>query len=153
MRIDGDWFDVSIRNLSSRGLMAKTNAAVSHRSYVELHRGDHTVIGRVVWTRGEHFGLRTQDRIDIAGMMGRTQAGRFQQSTSGASMTIERRAKPRDGSMRSAAYRAELSRAFGSKFQFIAIGAAGAFASVAVAVAIARLLHGAVAPTMAALGG
>lgn len=150
MRIDGDWFDVSIRNLSSRGLMAKTNAAVTQRSYVELHRGDQTVIGRVVWTRGDLFGLRTQDRIDIAGMMGRAQTGRVEQSTAGTAMVIERRAKPRDGS---SSDRAELSRAFGAKFQFIAIGAAGAFASVAAAAAIARLLHGAVAPTMAALGG
>jgi hypothetical protein len=153
MRIGGAWVDVSIRNLSARGLMAKSTADVAQRTYVELHRGTQIIVGRVVWSRDGHFGLRAQDHIDINGMMGRTQSANDAGPPCAATGWPERRAKPREMSAQAIAATAERNRMYGNYFQFIAIGAAALSGSVAAAAAVAGLLQRAFAPAVSALGG
>lgn len=65
MRRDGGWVDVSIRNLSSRGMMIHSDHAVERGTYVEVRRGAHAVIGRVMWRKDLTFGMHTQDRLDV----------------------------------------------------------------------------------------
>ena len=36
-----------------------------HGSYVELRRGARIIIGRVMWANQDHFGLSTQDQLDV----------------------------------------------------------------------------------------
>jgi len=150
MRIDGEWIDVSIHNVSSRGLMARAGAEVGQRSYVELRRGDQIVIGRVAWSQDGYFGLRAQDRIDITGMLGTAAAA--DRRSDAASGWIERRTTPRDPAP-PRDRDGDGSRAFGRRFQFILIGAAGASGCAAAATAVFRMLQAAILPAMSALGG
>ena len=71
MRLDGGWVDVSIRNLSSRGLMIHSAHPVERGTYVEVRRGAHAMIGRAVWRKGRTFGLHTQDRLDVEAIIAR----------------------------------------------------------------------------------
>lgn len=69
MRVGEKWTDVTILNISSRGLMARTTTVPPARSFVEIRRGPNVVIvGKVVWSDDRHFGIRTQDRIGISMM-------------------------------------------------------------------------------------
>ena len=65
MRSDGGWVTVCIRNISAHGLMGQTGMPPPPGSYIEIHRGAHTIIGRTAWSRGRKFGVRTQDALDI----------------------------------------------------------------------------------------
>lgn len=69
MRCGADWGDVLIHNMSSRGLLATADMPCPRGTVVEIRRIDHVVIGRVVWQNGSYFGIRTQDRIDIDGIV------------------------------------------------------------------------------------
>ena len=65
MRLGGSWRDVCVRNISSRGMLLQSSFELSRGTYVEVHRGCHAIVGRVVWAEGECFGVHTQDSIDI----------------------------------------------------------------------------------------
>lgn len=58
-----------IHNLSSHGLLVGSDGAPAPGTYVDIRRGRHVIIGRVVWRKGRIFGVRTQDRLDLAGLM------------------------------------------------------------------------------------
>jgi len=67
---DGDgWRDATICNLSSRGLMAKCSASPAKGAYIELCYRGICIVGRVAWSQGSRFGVRTQDKIDIASLL------------------------------------------------------------------------------------
>lgn len=74
IRIDGKWLDASIRNLSARGLMIDSNAAIDRGTYVEVRRGRHIVVGRAMWRKGRQVGIRAQDRIDLDGIVSHPEA-------------------------------------------------------------------------------
>ena len=69
MRVGAAWRDARILNLSSRGLMIKAErAAAAAATTLELRRGRHVIIARVMWTprpplRAAHAG-RAADRGD-----------------------------------------------------------------------------------------
>lgn len=69
MRVTTDWADVTICNVSSRGLMAKCNKAPARGSYVEIRQRGACIVGRVAWSQGMRFGIRTQDPIDISALL------------------------------------------------------------------------------------
>jgi len=59
------WSDACILNVSSRGLMIHTGRPVARGAQVELRRGDHVIVARVVWREGGRAGLRSDDRLPI----------------------------------------------------------------------------------------
>ena len=69
MRCGAEWSDVSIHNMSSRGLLASAAVACPRGTVIEIRRIDHVIVGRVVWQKDSYFGVRTQDRIDIDGIV------------------------------------------------------------------------------------
>ena len=69
MRHGADWGDVLIHNMSSRGLLAAAETPCPRGTVIEIRRIHHVIIGRVVWQKGAYFGVRTQDRIDIDGIV------------------------------------------------------------------------------------
>lgn len=69
MRVSAEWIDVTIGNVSSRGLMAKCAEPPAKGSYVEIRQRGCCIIGRVAWSHGLRFGIRTQDRIDLATLL------------------------------------------------------------------------------------
>ena len=65
MRHGSSWSDACILNVSSRGLMIHTGRPISHGSRVEIRRGEHVIVARVVWRDGGRAGLRAEDRVPI----------------------------------------------------------------------------------------
>jgi len=65
MRLGARWSDVCILNMSSRGLMARSADAPLPGSYVEMRRGTHIIVARVVWTDEQRFGATTQDVLPL----------------------------------------------------------------------------------------
>lgn len=65
MRDADGWRDVTICNVSSRGMMIKASPPPPSGAFIELRRNDVCVVGQVKWTKGICFGIRAQDRIDL----------------------------------------------------------------------------------------
>jgi hypothetical protein len=65
MRRGGVWSDVCIVNIASRGLGLQAANPPERGDYVEICRGVHVVIGRVVWSSERRFGVQTQGTIPI----------------------------------------------------------------------------------------
>ena len=92
MRFGTSWTNITILNISSRGLMARADALPSNRSYVEIRRGQNaTIVGKVVWHDDRHFGIRTQDRISLSMMAD----GATPPPDRPHDPSVERRAEPR----------------------------------------------------------
>jgi hypothetical protein len=136
MRAGADWTDVVIHNMSSRGLLASSSPVCRPGTVIEIRRIHHIVVGRVVWQKGAFFGVRTQDPIDIQGIVtAQPPAHKPQRSDAGED---DRRAVRRVP----AAEREAQSRRFASAFQFVvliaAVGAAALFAAQEVGSVLSR---------------
>lgn len=136
MRAGADWTDVVIHNMSSRGLLASSSPVCRPGTVIEIRRIHHIVVGRVVWQKGAFFGVRTQDPIDIQGIVtAQPPAHKPQRSDAGDD---DRRAVRRVP----AAEREAQSRRFASAFQFVvlivAVGAAALFAAQEVGSVLSR---------------
>jgi hypothetical protein len=59
------WSDACILNISSRGLLIQTNRSAPQGSFVELRRGDHLIVARVVWRAGTRTGLSASERLPV----------------------------------------------------------------------------------------
>ena len=129
MRIGASWRDVSILNISSRGLMIHSAQPPSQGAYLEVWRGRHAIIARVVWAREQRFGVRTQDPLSVEAIVrepdkSAPDARRSQEAP------VERR---QTGSRaRSSKERHEHSRMFGRAFEFAFVAIGGLFAALAV---------------------
>ncbi len=84
---DAGWFDATIRNVSTRGLMMETLDPPPKGTFVEIRRGSCCIIGQVRWVHGARFGIRSQDRINARALMEEPQ---------GKPQSGDRRAEPRD---------------------------------------------------------
>lgn len=65
MRYGASWKDICILNLSSRGMMVRSSNTPLPGSYVEVRRGQHVIVARVVWSGDQKFGVLTQDRLPV----------------------------------------------------------------------------------------
>lgn len=65
LRGDYSWIDLSIRDLSRRGLMAEANNPPGRGHYIEIRRFDQVLVGRVVWQKGKRFGVILATQIDL----------------------------------------------------------------------------------------
>lgn len=65
MRVGSAWFDVCIRNMSSRGLLVEAASPPARGTYLEIRRGARVIVARSVWVDDGRCGLRTQDRLTI----------------------------------------------------------------------------------------
>jgi hypothetical protein len=66
LRMNRDWEDGRICNISTRGMMIASRAAPPRGTVIEVRRGQAVAIAWVVWSRSEHFGVRLQDAICIS---------------------------------------------------------------------------------------
>jgi hypothetical protein len=95
MNCAGQWQDITIQNVSTRGLLARPAETVPKRGdYVEVRRGALKIVARVVWAAGPLFGARTQDAIDIAALTA-ARAAPAPVSTESGTPVAERRNRPR----------------------------------------------------------
>jgi hypothetical protein len=65
LRSRSGWTDACILNISSRGLMIHSSLAGPQGSVVELWRGDHVIVARVMWQDGARAGLQTDERLAV----------------------------------------------------------------------------------------
>ena len=130
---DGYWQDVCIRNISSRGMMLEVRQPPPRGHYLEVRRGAHVIVGRVVWSSGYRAGILTQDRLDIGAILADAKVPPRRPADSGK--LVERRKAPRH------AERHEQSRFLGRAMEygsFLMLGAVGAFLAMDVAGAALR---------------
>lgn len=95
MKDQRGWHDVRILDISSSGLMARSMAAPSRGSYLELRRGCHVIVARVVWSNGQQFGLQSQSRLVPSDIIGDKTARPSAPATAGGQPEVERRIVPR----------------------------------------------------------
>ena len=119
MRSGVAWHDVAILNLSKGGLGIQAADPPLRGAYVEICRGRHVIIARVMWTRGHRAGLKSQDPIWTESLLAEPSNDR---APSAAPATpVERRQKPR-----STQQRHEHSRLAGRAVEFACLGLGGA---------------------------
>lgn len=118
MRAGEAWSDVCIRNISSFGMLLESAEPPARGTYVEIRRGPHVVVARAIWRQGERFGVRTQDKIDINGLVA---ANTTQPKRAADGEEVERRS-PERLTVEQVAQRANRSRQISAAIQFGVIG-------------------------------
>lgn len=139
MNCDGVWTDACIHNVSARGLMASTDKPPLVGSYLDIRRGTLIIVGRVIWSKGRRFGVRTQDSISADAVVNEPV---LKKPSAANHSSDDRRLQSRAEVERQVALRAEWSRRFASGFQFLCIAAFGVclatFAAVQVFLTLAH---------------
>lgn len=138
MRIGATWRDVSVLNISSRGLLLRAPSPPTRGSYAEIRRGLHIILARVVWTDGNRFGVRTQDRLTIDDLIRNLPPGseeNWQRQSSGEARDTER-----SGSAVLQNLVLARSKTLSRLLQFACIGLFGASAAVAAAAWVGQSL-------------
>jgi len=88
MRTEAGWSDVTIRDISSRGLGLRCSRAPRRGDYIELCRHHHKLVGRVMWSEGETFGVLLSEPIVVDHLLS---------SACARAKSAERRLRPRAG--------------------------------------------------------
>ena len=57
--------DAVVRNVSSRGLMATSCRSPERGSFAEIRLGTCSIVGQVVWSSNDRFGLRAREVINL----------------------------------------------------------------------------------------
>jgi hypothetical protein len=65
LRSGSGWTDACILNISSHGLLLHSARAGPVGSIVEVWRGDHVIVARVVWQDGARAGLQADDKVPV----------------------------------------------------------------------------------------
>jgi hypothetical protein len=80
LRAGAHWSDTCILNISSHGLMIHSARAVPKGSWVELRRGVHVILARVVWKDGGRVGLQSKERLPLDEILSLSQSRSRSQS-------------------------------------------------------------------------
>lgn len=123
VRMDSCWSDACILNLSKRGMLVRAPQVPARGSYLEIRRGAHFIVARVVWSSPDRFGVHTQDPVPAEELI-RDPDGPLPPAKPGEVGFSERRAQSRPREEKH-----EASRRKGRAMEFgvsIAIGAIGA---------------------------
>jgi len=134
------WSDTCILNLSSRGMMIHTNQQVAPGTAVEIRRGNHVIIARVVWRSGGRAGLHAEERLPVEEIMTVGQAPALQ-LTAGDN---DRRRYPRPE---------DRSRAQGRMVEFAGAGVVALSLAVAALSMVEQAFARPIAMVAAVLGG
>lgn len=119
---DGNaWCDANILDVSSRGLSLLTANPPPDGAYIEVRRGTHLIVGRVIWAKAGRFGVRTQDRLAINSLVGDGLPD-SQSTDASDELAVERRARPRSERLE---WRHAQSREKGRAMQFACIAGFG----------------------------
>ena len=151
MRLAANWVDVVIHNVSSRGLMAGCDDPPAVGSYIEIRRGTIAIVGRVQWSKGRFFGIRSQDRLSVKALIDEPRLAHRPPRREGNELA-ERRVDRGLAHEAQMARRVERSRSFASAFQFVMILLAGAAMAGVAAHSIYGILSKPAAQLQAALG-
>lgn len=148
MFADEGWRDVTVRNVSSRGMMLRCEVPPERNTFVEIRLQKARVVGRVVWSNGAACGINSQDTIDLSDLLSQSPAVPRKDN-------IERRAQPRGSSHQAVQMRVlpteEASRIFARLFDWSAIALAVAVGAIALSDVTSTVLRKPLETTSAAL--
>lgn len=133
MRSGAAWSDALILNVSSKGLLVRSDQAPNRGTFLEIRRGPYVIVARVVWSEPGRFGVQTQDPVPTQGLI---------QDSGGAEVPrppAVTRASERRASTRAAEVRHESSRQKGRAAEFAVIAFGCALAAVLIGGAIAEV--------------
>jgi hypothetical protein len=147
MRSGVSWHDVCILNLSRRGLGIQAAEPPQRGAYVEIRRGKHVILARVMWTRGHRAGLHSQSLIFVRSLV-RDEPANDGGHSATAYPAVDRRREPR--AMRQ---RHERSRLAGRAMEFACIGLAASALGLTIVATIEQALARPIAQVRAALDG
>lgn len=145
MRAGASWSDALILNLSSRGMLVRSDQSPNRGSYLEIRRGAHVIVARVVWSTSGRFGVQTQDPVpadslvrdpDSAAVAAKPDSAGFQ----------ERRAAPR-----SIAVRHESNRLKARFAEFAVVALAAGVAAIFIGSAVVGIVSNPLGKAQAAL--
>lgn len=147
MRVAATWNDVCILNISTRGLLVQAAEPPARGTYLDLHRGQQAIVGRVVWVEGQRFGVRTQDALSVEAIIHPDDPSIAQLAGKLATeAALERRASPR-----AAQARHEASRMLSRSIEFALVGLFGAAVGVTAFSSVGQALGPPLAQLSAAL--
>jgi hypothetical protein len=126
MRVSATWNDVCILNISARGMSLQAAAPPPRGTYLEVRRGAHEILARVVWVNHHRFGVRTQESLDVDAVINQPDRSAAPALAIAAGVVPDRRRAPR-----SLAERHECSRMLSRAMEFAVIGIFAASAAVA----------------------
>lgn len=138
------WQDACIVDLSRRGAGLQSASPPPRGTYVEIRRGDHVLVARVMWTRKHRFGVATQDEVPLDLVV----ADRAVPPPPAAIAP----ANDRRRLLRSSEEQAERSRTWARRAQFMAAAAAGILAALAVGNGVRQALAAPLDEVTEALG-
>jgi hypothetical protein len=138
------WSDACILNVSSRGLLIQTSRPVAEGSMVEILRGDHLIVARVMWSNAGRSGLKSEQRLPVEDILSLEQSRALQLIASNGVIHDRRRKKRRV---------AVDPRLRGRAMEFVAIGAIAASLAIGMGAMADRALSGPLASAAVALGG
>lgn len=133
MRAGATWSDACILNLSTRGMLVRSADSPERGSYLEIRRGAHVIVARVVWSKPGRFGVHTQDPVPAGSLI--LDSDKPAAATSQGVGAAERRAPPRPAQARH-----EDSRLKSRAIEFGAILLVGAAMTAALGQAVAQAL-------------
>jgi len=123
MRAGAGWDDVCLLNLSSRGVLAQAAVSPLKGSYIEVRRGSHVIVARVVWAEKHRFGALAQDPIDIHAIIADASSPEGNAACAGMGPLLDSRAA---GPMRAHAVKHDNSRLAGRAMEFCFLVGSGA---------------------------
>lgn len=136
MRVGATWTDTCILNISSRGLMIQAAAPPPRGTYMELRRGSRVIIGRVMWTKQDRCGIKTQDRLDVDAILARPDGAEPVDDASAAAAPTDRRSASRAHEQSF-----KRSRQSSRAFEFVCIAILGAAGCLLAFTAVERVFE------------
>ena len=140
------WSDALILNMSSRGMLVRSDNSPGRGSYLEIRRGPYVIVARVVWSGSGRFGVRTQDPVPADGLT-RDPDAVAAPAMSGGGPVLDRRAASRRPDVRH-----ETSRHKGRAMEFAAIALFCGFAAFVIGGAVVEVIAKPLGAAQAALG-
>jgi len=143
VRVGLQWSDACILNISSRGLLIHSGRAVPEGTTIELRRGEHVIVARVMWRDGARVGLQCDDQLPVEQIMSLGQSQALQLTAS--NNTQERRRQPRASAID--------ARLRGRAMEFVSVGVIAASLALTIWSMAEEALARPMAAVSAALGG
>lgn len=144
VRTGAQWGDACILNVSSRGLMIRSGQTILKGSTLVIARGDHLIVGRVVWADRDRCGLVSDERLPVEEILSVAQSRALQViATNG--VIHDRRRNPRGVKPE--------ARLRGRALEFFAVGAIAALLAYGMQELARRALTAPLASVSAALDG
>jgi hypothetical protein len=144
LRTGAQWTDTCILNISSRGLLIHSGRAAPEGSTIELRRGEHVIVARVMWRDGARVGLQCDERLPVEQIMSLGQSQALQLTASTNTM-VERRHQPRPKVID--------ARLRGRAMEFVSVAAIAASLALTIWSMADEALAKPMAAVSAALGG